>query len=450
MTILAVVFGGLSLALGIIVLRVGLTSAVREQVKAFREHRGLFFFGGLWGFNRRRFGRASPWYEQMKAHGSSIMHLKVLREFMKAWEKGDLDEIRHGYMITNFAAYSGFVQGAVDCMGKECHESRHWGYLVTGLALPVVQWFNYGRTPPQLFRDLKIPQHVRQNPISHFRYAMENWDGYTQFLRTFIRDSANEADTHNVRMYRYIICFDESVVKAAEKGYINQPAELAKERSRENTISQLNAWILCDKGGIPAPIKLADTIDIIRDQLWENGTANPWVGFYSPWGDREERSHIIVPHNGALVIRESGRPANPNEGYQWCMVKEVFAELYQDKPRHLFVSTLDLDAVTQYYDIDEDAIPEDFFLIGRKDEEFALTELFSATSTVDWTFCLSAVDADEKLDKLELHFISSRGHRHPKVASLGSIIHFIGAKINAEPSVRKDKRVLGCQVALDL
>ncbi len=351
--------------------------------------------------NFRKYGTHSCWYGWISTNKNRPSELIILQELMATYDDEEKGNITQGMVVTTFDAYSTFVEAMVKKTKTIVPDNKTQIYAVTSLALPVVQWQNYGRISNAEREALEAQGH-KTYPYQ-FNKSVDKWDKYLHFLTKTFAQSDFESGPHKVAptLLRYIISFDNDVIKHLQKKGSGWPLELYRQRSYNQSLEMLHSWILCDSGGSPTTVLAKEAPELLKVVGWASGYSDIITSFYGVNTDQDGRAYIIVPSNAL-----TDPTVAPTKDRQWRKYGTVFSEYYQDNSRHLLLYTCDLLAFKDHYEPSSKwRTPQDFFMVGYGPPLLEPPDVFNSAK-VQWIFGLSAVDADEKLDKIRLSFFS--------------------------------------------
>lgn len=379
-----------------------------------------------------RHGFDSAWAKLISRTKSRSDALIVLGKFIETYDSEQRSSIEQENMVTTFEAYSAFVSATIEKVREIAPKSSRV-YGITTLALPIVQWQNFGRIG--YAERLSFFEGKHTGLPYHFNKANQKWNTYLDFLADLFwePEDPSKPQTTYVRkqtplsLFRYIISISPSVIEFLERNNFPWAKEIYGQRSSEEAKTQLCSWILCSRANRPLCIP-SDSIRSIFDLLTFDPGYNrsEIIDFYATNHEQNGSSYIIVPP-GAVV-----QPSFKNAlNLCWRRLGDVFAELYQDRSQNLFLTTIDDIAYKEYY-IPESKkpLPQDFFLIGIGPPRLEKDEDIFDVQKVNWVFGLSAHDMDRELSKLKLSFFV-REWRTGR-SQLDNILEF-GRKVLAPP-----------------
>jgi len=284
------------------------------------------------------------------------------------------DQDRH-FVITNFIAYSRFVQAIVDRAREICPMKQEVICFTTLTMLPT-KWFNF-----------------REGPPGHpFPYCGtdERWNNYINHIKQMVQSP-------RFRMMRCLLAIDENFYQTA----LNRGGQFGPFNSEEQMRDHLNYFIMVPlNNNIPEWDKINPVCcddPVIRN----NNLLNQIYNCYT-------KAYLIAPYNSSTV---SSIPLPPN--YEWRKVGSAFIHMFHSHPTndHARYCILSQTVWEEYYEQLSPRMPDDFFIVGFKQENQHPLE-------AQWKFCLAA-DADEKLDKILLEFITHDTNRERFDAIVG-------------------------------
>jgi len=328
--------------------------------------------GCLWGY-LYSFRLGKTWTGLLLRSGADSQ--RILLAFLWRYLDEEIKDIsgrgengKH-FVVTNFVAYSSFVDKVVRAARGACPDDQEVVCFTT-LTMPLSKWFNFSEASGQDFPYLAVNN---------------GWEDYTNGLRGLVA-SDSQSKVRPVKVRRCLLAVVDAVASKYERdssfGF----------RGESEIRRHINYFIL-----VPQQIRTLKPIDrtTIR-ALFENIEAGLQPLLEPYLKEAAHRSYLILP-----IEKIDGMPAP--SGYCWKRLGSVFTTLYHSGPvtenaRCKILTSQEWE--NNFGPIAKVKMPEDLFIVGFRPQS-------SSGQSVRWVFCLAG-DVDNTLDKLSLEFVSEK------------------------------------------
>lgn len=348
--------------------------------------------------------------------------LKLVLRLITTYCSAEAAGIESHYVTTNFEGYGDLVANLIDEGAGLALADDEVLYFITLLALPPMQWFNYNRVSALQIsaieqagiessdtftcaKDVREAFKQRHGAFPPFAFlgTSPRWESYIKSVEGFVQDAPSRGSASRsrrrkkaprIQMLRFIL-----TTGAKHKGLLFYP----------EAAEQLSAWIACENPERAPRALSKDRIQLILQDIGEE--MDLMRLFYGGLHD-EELSYLILPSSveAEILSRSNTSSCLPNP-VEWRRLGDAFAETYHNVDNNAFIAKLPENHVQTYMDlpgarVPPKPVPVDFFLLAIGPRGGVAVE--KVPDIGNWLFCVSAMDVDEKLDKLRLHFMTDR------------------------------------------